>query len=155
MNRRKRLSWRYPWDGFAYVWRLVGPLVLAFGPLGLCSLACSDLGPSLCGNRLLADYPAPDGRMKVVVFGRDCGATTGFTTQASVVGIDAPLTNDAGNTLIVDDNHGACPPGAGGGPELRIRWAAADRVVIAHPLEARVFRAETSHDSVTIQYEVY
>jgi len=36
-----------------------------------------------CGNDVLTDLPSPDGKYKVVVFQRDCGATTGFSTQTT------------------------------------------------------------------------
>jgi hypothetical protein len=38
----------------------------------------------MCGNYVVAEKISPDGRRKVVVFQRDCGATTGFSTQVSL-----------------------------------------------------------------------
>lgn len=135
--------------------RLVGAFALAFGLLGYSSFACIDSGSSLCANSRLADYPSPDGRMKVVGFARDCGATTGFSTQASLLSIDADLVNQPGDIVIADNNHGACPSGPGGGPELHVRWLAENRVVITHHPKARLSRAETSRNGITVQHDVF
>src|SRR5438876_862718 len=47
--------------------------------------------PSMCANELVSEIRSPDGMLKVVVFQRDCGATTAASIQASVVAADAPL----------------------------------------------------------------
>lgn len=39
----------------------------------------------LSGSDLVAEYVSPDGGAKLVVFKRDCGATTSFGTRASLV----------------------------------------------------------------------
>jgi hypothetical protein len=38
-----------------------------------------------CGNDMLATIPSPSGGRKLVIFQRACGATTGFSTQASLL----------------------------------------------------------------------
>jgi hypothetical protein len=43
--------------------------------------ACSDL----CGNRVIETALAPDGKTKALVFERDCGATTDFSTHVSIL----------------------------------------------------------------------
>lgn len=130
-------------------------LTLALGVVGPSSLACNGADASLCANRWVADYPSPDGRLKVVVFERDCGATTGYSTQASILDVDAELGNSGGNTVIADTNRGASPSGPGGGPELRVRWDASDRVVVAHDHRTRLFRTEARRESVAIRYEAF
>ena len=57
------------------VLRFLGMLLL----LGLS--ACVEV----CGNDILTETRAPDGRFKVVVFQRDCGATTRFSTAAGAI----------------------------------------------------------------------
>ena len=73
------------------------------------------LGPSMCGNEVVAQYPSPNGLERLVVFQRDCGATTGFSTQASILPIGKGLKDDSGNVFIADTDHGAAPSG----PEQR------------------------------------
>jgi hypothetical protein len=38
-----------------------------------------------CGNEVLSQARSPDGLYEAVVFQRDCGAATGFSTQVSVI----------------------------------------------------------------------
>src|SRR5436190_14589045 len=64
---------------------------LAFAALGLaavlgvayCGLA--SFGSGMCGNKQIAGSDSPDRRAKVVVFERDCGATTDFSTQVVIL----------------------------------------------------------------------
>jgi hypothetical protein len=61
--------------------------------------ACSDM----CGNEITQTIISPSGSSKAVVFSRDCGATTGFSTQVSILRGAQGLPNDGGNVLVLDD----------------------------------------------------
>jgi hypothetical protein len=43
---------------------------------------CGDVG---CGNEVSYRAPSPNGKVEAVVFNRNCGATTDFNTQLSIV----------------------------------------------------------------------
>src|SRR5882757_3734258 len=94
--------------------RLIRVAVIAVAVLGvtavsaLCLLSRAHWGFE-CENSLLGEYVSPDGTRKIVVFERSCGATTGFSTQASLLKSDQALPTTAGNLYIADDNHGAAP----------------------------------------------
>jgi len=69
-----------------------------------------------CGNQMLGTYPSPGGSKKAVLFGRDCGATTAFFVEASIMApaeasIMAPAEElqdtDKGNIFAADSDHGA------------------------------------------------
>lgn len=96
-------------------------------------------GPSMCGNEIISEFPSPNGMRKVVVFQRDCGATTGFSTQASILGMNQMLENQAGNTFTSDTDHGAAPSGPGGGPALSVAWQGENSVLLSFHPKARVF----------------
>jgi len=119
--------------------------------VGIGSLAY--LFSDMCGNDLVAEYVSPDAGAKLVVFQRDCGATTGFSTQASLVTPDAKLPGSSGNLFIADTDHGIAPPGPGGGPELRVRWEGPKRLLLQHHAKARVFKAERRLNAVEVRYE--
>jgi hypothetical protein len=108
-----------------------------------------------CGNEILAQSVSPDGSKKFVVFQRSCGATTGFSTQASLISADATLADEPGNVFVADTDHGVAPSGTGGGPELRSHWAAPDHLVLQHHMAARVFKAEQRFKNVEIKYETF
>lgn len=108
----------------------------------------------LCENEILAETSSPDASLKLVVFGRDCGATTGFTTQATLLAGDATLPNSSGNVFVADGNGGA-PAGLGGGPELRAHWEGRTSLVLEHHAAARVFKKEQSVNGVEIRYQTF
>ena len=94
----------------------------------------------LCANRVLRTIPALDGASRAVIFERDCGATTGFSTQVAVLATDAPLPDTAGNAFIADDDHGRAPTDSRGALPLEVLWRSADTLEIGYSRQARVFR---------------
>jgi hypothetical protein len=48
---------------------------------GLLSYLTSDL----CENEIYSEIVSPDENYKAIIFQRDCGASTGFSTQISIV----------------------------------------------------------------------
>lgn len=111
------------------------------------------LSSSSCANELLAEVASPDGKLKAVVFQRDCGATTGFSTQVSVLAASAIVGTSAGNVFTSDTNHGVAPSGPGGGPVVKVGWRTPSVLVVSHHSAARVFLAESHVGSVTVHYE--
>ena len=115
--------------------------------------ALSLLFPDLCGNTVLAETLSPDQRHKAVVFQRDCGATTGFSTQVSVIGAQDALPDESGNVFTADDNRGAVPTSPAGGPVVQVRWSSGNAMVITHHAGARVFKQKDSVLGVAVAYE--
>ena len=110
---------------------------------------------NMCGNETLAEFVSPDQAKKIIVFQRNCGATTGFSTQAFLVAINEKLRNQGGNVFAADTNHDAAPSAIRGGPELRVRWEGRNRLLLQHHLKARVFKAERHVDEIEIRYETF
>jgi hypothetical protein len=119
------------------------PGVVAF--LVACSTACSDG----CGNRVVQTVLAPGGRLRAVLFERNCGATTRFTTQVSVTSsIDAP--SGIGNVFVAD---GGIAPTAWGGPWAEISWRSRDRLLIKYDRSARVFVRNARVAGGSVEFE--
>jgi hypothetical protein len=112
---------------------------------------CFDLGGQ-CANDPLADLPSPDGRWHAVMFQRDCGATTGFSTQVSVLLAGNTLQNESGNAFIADTDHGAAPAGPGGGPLVLARWIAPDTLEVRFHPRSRVFTRQAQVGAVAMRY---
>jgi hypothetical protein len=56
----------------------------------------------MCGTQIFQEVYSPDNDYKAVVFQRDCGATTGFTTQISILKASKELPNNIGNIFAMD-----------------------------------------------------
>jgi uncharacterized protein DUF5412 len=98
---------------------------------------------SMCGNETLAEVASPDGTKKVVVFERNCGATSRYGTHASLLEPGAKL-NNSGNVFV-----------AYSGPPLRVRWDSPSRLVIQHHADVQVFKREALHRGVEIHYATF
>jgi hypothetical protein len=118
--------------------------VLFAGLAALLFVGCSRLLEHTfdpCGNQVVQVIPSPDGKLKAVVFERDCGATTEFSTQVSILPAGDKLLNDGGNLFVADD-HGAAPSGPGGGPRVGLAWTAKRQLLLRYDHSARVFKTE-------------
>ena len=108
--------------------------------------------PDLCSNVVLDEYPSPNNSLKVVTFQRDCGATTGFSTQISIIPTGSTLKNEGGNIFSANTNHGSAPAGPGGGPEVQINWLSDSHFRIQHHKLVRTLRAEKKAEGVKVEY---
>jgi len=104
----------------------------------------------MCGNTPIAEYPSPDLSQRIVVFERSCGATTGFSTQASLLPSGVALLNEGGNLFIA--SSGVAPAGPGGGPELQVSWLSDKALVLARHPGAEVRRAAAELNGVTVKH---
>ena len=97
---------------------------------------------SNCENEVVSAVTSPSGKIKAVMFGRNCGATTGFNTQVSIVNAGDKVLAEGGNVMILDEEV-----------PLRIRWVSDQELSIAGWRKTRVFKQEASVNGVRIRYE--
>jgi hypothetical protein len=101
-----------------------------------------------CGDEVVETKVASDRSKTAVLFQRNCGATTGFNMQVSILESGQKLEG-AGNVFIADGDHGA----ASG--ELRIvelAWVRPDHLLISHHPRARIFKSDGQLSGVRITY---
>ena len=94
-----------------------------------------------CANEVLDEVPSPDRNLKAVVFVRNCGATTGLSTQVSVLGIDEVIENEPGNVFIIE------PDG-----DVNAKWISASSLELEHPARTEVFRQMSEYRGTEITY---
>jgi hypothetical protein len=111
--------------------------------------ACGDL----CGNEVVSETKSPDAKLKVVVFERDCGATTNFSTQISIVRSNQSLPSGGGNLFIADDKHHAIPLGSKGTMEITVSWESNSSLIVSYPQKAEVFLKKVNVAGVAVRYE--
>ena len=110
---------------------------------------CSDA----CQNTVASSTLSPNGALAAVLFQRDCGATTGFSTQISILRPDDKLTGD-GNAFIADDDHGVARVGNWEGSWAETKWLAPDHLLIRYAAKSRLFKRSDSVTGVKITYQV-
>jgi hypothetical protein len=118
----------------------------------LALLACSGCSDA-CQNTVASRSLAPDGALAAVLFQRDCGATTGFSTQISILRPDDQPTG-GGNTFIADDDHGAARVGSWDGSWAEAKWLAPNHLLIRYAAKSRLFKRNDSVSGVKITYQV-
>ena len=110
--------------------------------LGLLMAGCDP-----CENESAVEHRSPDGKWKVVVFERDCGATVGANVQMSMLQASKTPPNEAGNLFVIDSNHGASAL-----QYIFVDWTSSTSVVITYPEKARVFKQEKRIGDVVVTY---
>jgi hypothetical protein len=106
----------------------------------------------MCGNHLIESKFSPNKQFKVIIFSRECGATTGNSTQISIVDYDEKLEkNDRGNIFIGDYNHGEAKM-KGEIINVYTKWLNDKTLIIEYDEKARIFKNEDSEDGINILY---
>jgi hypothetical protein len=103
-------------------------------------------------KQLVSRSDSPSGKYSAVIFQRDCGATTSFSTQISILK-PGDLPSGRGNTFRADDDHGAAPAGRWGGPWAELSWLAPDHLLIRYGTKSRIFKRAENVGDVKISYE--
>jgi hypothetical protein len=121
----------------------LGGVLLVLGG-GLYWLASSF--DDLCGNSVVSTAYSPDRAMKAVLFERNCGATTGFSSQVSVLGADEELPNVGGNAFDANEGIGGAAT-TWGGPFVALKWRDARTLELRYDSGADVrFKADRVDD---------
>lgn len=110
---------------------------------------CHDAGGS-CSSSEISRLVSPDGQRDAVLFERDCGATTGFSSQVSVVGRGEAVRGRGGNALVADTDHGAAPAGPWGGPVVEMTWTGDDQLILRYSAAARVVASPAAAGGVVV-----
>src|SRR5919198_6253720 len=114
---------------------LITATVLVAGYVGI-----QKFDKSLCSLEVIRRTPSPDGRLEAVLFQRNCGATTDFATNLSVVRTGRVISSLAGNLLIADSNHGRAPLDSGYVVHVSVEWIASDSLMVRYDARARLFK---------------
>lgn len=105
------------------------------------------MSSNMCGNYMHAELHSPDNEHKAVVFQRDCGATTDFSTQVSILRANEALEDSSGNVMIVrghPDTHA-----------LELEWLSNTELRIDRPLDGTERKAKPRFEGnqpISIRY---
>lgn len=104
-----------------------------------------------CQNQIVSETRSSDSQYSAVVFQRDCGATSAFTTQVSVLPFGEE-PKQSGNVFVADDNHGAAQVGNWGGPWVSVKWRGANHLQVTYAKGARIFEKTEDVGDVTVSF---
>jgi hypothetical protein len=133
---------------------LYGLLLIASILAGM--YACMDLlWGSMCGNEIVEELSSPNKNFKAVIFIRDCGATTGYSTQLSIIGNSANLDDEGGNVLIMSDKTRYGLTSENGGAKVKATWTSDSTMTIYLDKRTEVMEHEDEDEisGIKISYE--
>ena len=111
------------------------------------------VGRDMCNNDIAQEVSSPNGKYKAIIFERDCGATTDFSTQVSVLKASKSLSrSDGGNVFVADSNRGVVGTDIKGVMAVYAHWASNSVLEIHYPSGARVFEKNDRIGDVTVHY---
>ena len=97
-----------------------------------------------CETEIRRTIPSPNGKKSLVVFGRDCGATTGFNTQLSIASAGGPFSPQKNPAFFVTS----------GLHDVMASWLGDSTVEIAPiPGGDKIFRNEQNAGDVKVVYK--
>lgn len=109
--------------------------------------ACGDV----CENTLVKSVASPDGQRRAVLFERNCGATTGFSTHISILdGDDRP--SGSGNVFIANADNDVAASALWGGPWADVQWISATQLQLTHDAGAAVYKAKQQIGDIRVSY---
>ena len=85
---------------------------------------------------------SPDGNKSIVIFGKECGATVGFNTQASIAPVRGPFSPEKNPAFFAISDR----------PDVMAKWIGDNAVEVVIPKGVGVFRSEQSVGEVRIEY---
>ena len=104
--------------------------------------------PDMCGNDIHVQILSPDKRSKAVVFQRDCGATTSFSTQLSIINASDELPNERGNIFSIKGHPQQVAP--------TITWQDDKTLRIHYKLTGKEYLAKESigwFNKISVEYQ--
>jgi len=94
---------------------------------------------------------SPDSSKKAVLYQFDCGATTPFTSNVSILDANAPLTSSAKRVFTA---HGGSQRGTWQGPLASVKWTSDVALEVTYIADATVTTQKTSERNVQLRYQL-
>ena len=96
---------------------------------------------SPCGNDQIQVESSPDKKNVAIAFVRNCGATTEYSTQVSILKEPGKLTNEAGNILVLVEKR-----------SLSIGWEGNTKLVVSGSRGLKSTRRLILYRGIEVEY---
>jgi hypothetical protein len=123
--------------------RLRLPVLLAL--VGLALSACA----FRCGTQEASRATSPDGALDAIVHVRNCGATTDFNTNVSILRA-GEAASEPGQVFVAE--RGGAPLSAIGGVAVQLRWLGPRHLLVTFDGRAEVYRQVVREGGIRIDY---
>ena len=107
----------------------------------------------MCGNRIVEAIESPGKEWQIVVYERDCGATTDYSTQVSIIQVNDELPNASGNIFSADSGHGQAKVNELGIIDVTPQWIDSRTILVTYDSAATVYKQESDWNGITINYQ--
>ncbi|WP_141433520.1 DUF5412 family protein [Bacillus sp. 03113] len=94
---------------------------------------------NMCGNEIVETVPSPSGEKVAYIFTRDCGATTGFSPQLSILNKDDDFQNESGNTFRADK-------------DFSIEWIDEKNLKVIYDQSSETYEMDKKVKGIKIEY---
>ena len=108
---------------------------------------------AMCANDVLVEAPSPDGSLRAVVFVRNCGATTRYSTQVSVLPSTRHLPNDFSRLFVAETGYEPSGNDPKGQPAVSLEWLSLTQLEVRYPAGSNVVRQNTKTHGVSVSYD--
>jgi len=101
-------------------------------------------GFGACKTVVRSSIPSPDGTKSIVIFGKECGATVGLNTQASIAPTDSSFSSEKSPAFFAISGDHA----------VMAKWLGNSSVEISSiPERERVFKGEQRIGDIMVTYK--
>ncbi|WP_041448035.1 hypothetical protein [Anaeromyxobacter sp. Fw109-5] len=108
------------------------------------------LGPGVgcdpCVNSVMSEASSPSGDHRAVVFLRNCGATTSYSVELSILRGDERLPTWKGNAFSADAGYSDAPL------KLEVHWDSDQALTVRHDPRLRLFQNEAKVGPIGLRY---
>lgn len=105
----------------------------------------------LCRVEIAQQHFSPNKEFKAVIYQYDCGATTPFTTNVSVLAADEAIEYELGN--VFSAQYGSVK-GDWHGPFAELKWENNNTIQLSYVNDAEISQKVNSLADITIKYMV-
>jgi len=125
-----------------FLWVAIVAIAIVAGGIILFGGKAVELVYPDCAVDVRSRTPSPTGNKSLVIFGVDCGATTGFNTQASIAPSDQAFSRESYPAFLsIDGTH-----------DIAVKWTGDRAVELRIPLGERIYRREEQSGEVSVSY---
>lgn len=104
---------------------------------------------NMCGVQLGAEALSSNQKLRAVIYQFDCGATTPFTTQVSILNPDEAIPYHGGNVFTA---YGGSREGAWRGPFTEIAWLSDTKLKVSYVSDAVIQERKKKYKGIDIEY---